>query len=255
MTSKPFNFLINTENYDILGRLVHQLETQVKNNEGILSRIADIADHALRYPMLPESEAPKDSQCEEPNENNGVYDFANGEEEGDELRHYLDSKYKLDQMKADDKQFEDVKNTKLRQLLSDHAKLKKILEAKKRVNGQLFHVYMKYDQLLREVILPQLAQDVSKANIEQIRQIQEHTVERKLGAEKQLWEKYCEYTRVLETVKTVNHALLGILEGYMDRADIERLGAQLEILRELIEHMKSGKLERVREPVLFGFGR
>lgn len=256
MTSKTFNFLINTENYDTLNSLVKQLESQVKSNEAVLGRIANIADHTLRYPDLVVSEQPQaaDKSGKPGNGDTENIEIVTADGDGDELRHYLDSKYKLDQMKREDQQFAEVENPKLRQLLSDHAKLQQILNAKKRVNGQLLQIYMKYDQLLREVILPKLGQDISRANIERIQHIGKHDVETKLGAEQRLWNKYHQYVGVLEKVKMVNHALLRILDGYLDQADIQRLEAQLRILHELVGHMRNGKLERKREPVLFRFG-
>lgn len=249
MTSKSFNFLINTENYDTLSGLVKQLQQQIKKNETVFARIANIADEHLQYPRV----TPEERNQEEngPNVANNTNDEYSSDE-GDELRHYLDSKYKLNLMEEEDQQFSDVENPRLRQLLGDNAKLQKILEAKKQVNGQLLQIYQKYHQLLQEVILPRLAEDISQENTAQLRSIKQHDVEQKFAAEKRLWDKYHEYMSVLETVKSVNRGLVHILQGHLNREDIKRLEAQFYILDELVEHLRNGNLERKRAPLRFG---
>lgn len=261
MTSKTFNFLINTENYDTLSGLVKQLEEQIKNNEDVLGRIANLTDHKLRFPLFtPQKPTHLQEQSQNGSRNGTIQTeelvtvdpaaSSSKDDEGDELRHYLDSKYKLNLMKEEDQRFSDVENKKLRQLLSDHAKLQKILDAKRQMNGELLQIYRQYDQLLREVILPRLAEDISRGNIEQIQRIKKNDVEAKLRGEKRLWDKYHEYVSVLEKVKTVNRGLLQVLQGFLNREEVKRLEAQFHILEELVAHLRNGKLERRRGPVL-----
>lgn len=233
MATRESNFLLNTENYDTLYLLVTRLRKQVEENENLVGRIAKLIDHSFRAP------APFNAETE-------AESASSIEEEGDELRHYLDSKYKLDQMKDEEEQFQDVENGRLRQLLCDNAKLMRILEAKKKANSELLQIYFEYERLLREVVLPKLAEDVSRRSIENIQNVKKN-VAVKYEAEARFWEKYHEYVLVLERAKNAILGLLRIVQEKLDGDDLRRLETQFLILQELVGHAQQGNLTRKRD--------
>lgn len=242
MSSNGSSFLLNTENYDPLFKIVRQITLKIRENEKILGRIANVVDERIRYPEFPYTdEIPliNDDEIRADVE----YQIS---EEGDCLRNILDQKFAANKA-TDVHQFDDVENPILRQLLCDNFRLLQMKNAKIEKNRKLLEMNREYEQLLAGVIIPTLAQDVSKRNIENINTIQGDEVGRKLQSQQNIWNEYVNYVASIEKSVRLADKLTSVLEDTLDAGEMGKLSLQMLILESLKSQIVAEKkLRKVR---------
>lgn len=233
MAAGGANFLLNTENYDPLFEIVKQITSKIKENEKILARLASVVDEKINYPDLPHQE-----ETEEPNFGSESSNPVTAER--DYLRTTLDQKFKASDVE-ETTQFDDVENPVLRQLLSDNYRLLQVKKAKNEKLQQIVQINHEYERLLEEVIVPAVAQDISKRNVETLQRIREKEVDRKLNAQLELWEEYIKYVSVLDKSSRLVEKLSSLADESLDKREVEKLALQLIILERLKGQIESGK--------------
>lgn len=235
MTSTS-NVLLNTENYEPLFEMVTKITEKIRQNERILARIANMVDNKLVYPKE-DSDGVRLTREES--------ESSDEQENGDYLRSILDSKFSANNM-GEVKQFDDVENPVVRQLLSDNYRLLQMKKAKQAKNSELGRINLQYETLLADQIIPKLTKDVSEQNMKSIVRIRETEVERKLEAQLQLWHQYSRYIDFLDRAGQLVQKLVEALDGTLDSGAMDRLVVQLEILDRLRLHLAGQPLRRAR---------
>lgn len=233
MAAGGANFLLNTENYDPLFEIVKQITSKIKENEKILARLANVVDEKINYPDLPHQEETEEANFGSESSNPVTA-------ERDYLRTILDQKFKASAVE-ETTQFDDVENPVLRQLLSDNYRLLQVKKAKNEKLKQIVQINHEYERLLEEVIVPAVAQDISKRNVETLQRIREKEVDRKLNAQLELWEEYIKYVSVLDKSSRLVEKLSSLADESLDKREVEKLALQLNILERLKGQIESGK--------------
>lgn len=247
MSTTPYNFLLNTESYDPLFDLVERLTKTVQKNGDIIGRLTDVVDAKFAYPLIPDEESAKkeaqDEQAKGESADEAKASTTGPDESRDDfLRHHLDETLQLKQIEVT--QFDNVENRELRQLLIDNFRLMKVRDGKRRFNGELLRIYKTYEELLMELVLPQLAQDVNNYNVECIQRMKTEELETKLSCDAGVWLAYSKYLEQMEKAKQVTELMLQVMADSLQNDELERLELQLMILEELTWYIKSGKLQR-----------
>lgn len=231
--SLPYKHLLNMENLEPVKRLVQELTENIEKNDEVLASIARSIDSKLCLPSVPNVEEPQSEESPVP----------------DPLKALIESKY-LPEKKEENDKFASVLNPRLRQLLIDNEALLKLHKAKVEQNKQLFQIYQEYEELIKSIVLPQLAKVVYEYNIEKVAYMREKTLEDKLELDGKVWEKYIEYVENLDKIYGVVLVLVEALQG-MDGKDLQRLEQQLLIVGRLAEVAKQ-RTREFKRPMLGG---
>lgn len=224
--STPYNFILNTESYDPLYDLVRRLSKSVEENSDIIGRLTKVVDVNLKYPTVPGT------------------DTATPKRE-DPLRNFLEENLNLKAVSVDGR-FDDIQNLELRQLLEDNYRLMKVRDAKTRLNAELISIYKAYEQLLLEVVLPQLARDVYENNAKCAERMMGSDLDTREKSEGETWLVYLTYVEKLEQTRSVTQKLLEVMDAHLGSEEVARLELQLTIVKDLIAQVKSGSLARVK---------
>lgn len=235
MGSNSHNFLLNTENHEPLHELVEGLIGKIKENEEIIGRLNSVVDTKFRFPEVPEQQQTTDIIQEEQE--------LEVQPEGDYLRHYLDLKFGLNEIRNEDK-FEEAEDPKLKQLLIDNDKLMSIRRAQEEKNRQLLAIQQKYEMLLAQVILPTLSNDISKYNIGCIEKMRESDVDLKMECDAKVWDRYGQYMDRLQKTYRLSSMLKKLLANHIDNDQLQKLNLQLMIVEELMKYSDLSRPKR-----------
>ncbi|KAF3988705.1 hypothetical protein FT663_03230 [Candidozyma haemuli var. vulneris] len=233
-----YKYLLNMENHGPINRLVKELSTKIQENEAILANISRSIDTKITLPQLP-GENNKEKHQEQADSN-----------KSDSLRALIDEKYlsKMDHVE----QFEEVQNTRLRQLLIDNKALAELHKARCEQNKQFYRSYQGYEKLIQIVILPQLTKLVCDYNIEKITDLRQKRLQEKLALDEALWEKYVQYVANLDKIYHIVSETVEALQSVLDEPQVQRLEQQLLIVERLALVAKNGHTQLKRPQILSG---
>lgn len=210
MTS-PYTRFLNAENYDRIFDTIKEFNLVIEEREQSIRRIVNKVDTEIKYPAAPAETSREDN---------------------DSFRNLLDNKYKLSTM-DDGELFQHVEDGHIRQLLRDNYKLTKIRAGMVQENSGLLAVHQQYRDLLLNVLLPELSKSVCGRNEARLIKMRDSGVLVKLGADKMLWDKYCEYLESLTAARELAGTILKTYADYLDDDQMVRLTLQLEIVNKL----------------------
>lgn len=204
------NFLLQTDNYDPLIKLVNQVNEKINKNNQLIETILNTAD-SLTFPskLTPLN---NDSQSE------------------DELRYHLDMKYKLHEMEAP--KFEDVKDPMMKQLLIDNYKLLQIKKINQVVNVSLFNIVRQYEEFIGQTLIPMLREDFGKEASRGYVSLTK-IVDNKLQANEVLWQRYNDYIIQLQRLFDLFNQLSSMLQ-LLDSNAVVELESKLIAIESLI---------------------
>lgn len=225
--NNSFGFLLNTENIDPLLESVNKLSQRVEQNAEILNRLTYAVDNDFKFPELPiDIENTKTANT-------------NDKEQNDPLRLLLNQKYKLDKVSIEDDLINRVENTRIKQLLLDNEKLRRLQVSKKKANTELYGIIQEYEAFIIETMQPRLKNDIEiyRASIEN--DLKTKDIPSKFAATEKLWSRYITYINHLEKLSNLCDSFMKLFEDKLNSKEILTIEQKLISINELKSNLKS----------------
>lgn len=230
-------FLLQTDNNEPLVEFIEKLTYKVDNNEKVIKEVVEKFD-SLKFPQ--ELQGSKHNSSHSTNKNGDEHKIAeNYRGEEDELRHHLDSKYQLQKM-GYPKEFDEVQNGWVKQLLIDNYKLIKIKQSKRITNYKLLTILDDYRNFINKDLLPSIRKDF-KALVDQETGNFDRVLKYKLSVNEKVWSEYNSYLNTLQRIFELLHSLLTLLDS-LDSDVMQNLEMKLSALEDLIKKVKGKEI-------------
>lgn len=172
----------------------------------------------------------------EKNDDNKTGQKSNEMEVGsDTLRDYIDNAL-LSEDPMNEPKLEMIKSDQIRKLLQDNFRLSVLKKKKTNANQKFMKILSGYELLLVRVILPRLSQQFSTRNLRMIEDIRSKVLPQRNEAEANIWKAHVEYVEKLGRLQKLTDSMTAVTEELIELPMINRLGAQLEILKNLMEY-------------------
>ncbi|CAK7904826.1 hypothetical protein CAAN1_20S00760 [[Candida] anglica] len=222
-------FLLQTENFEPLLKLIDQLSLKVEENQEIIERITKKIDGEFDFPEYKPIKLEEDGI-----EKNGTTTTKkNKAASPDILRLFLNDKYKLDQIKIDETGGNQKgENDTIRGLRNDIARLRKLRDSNSKKNKDLYQIILDYEMFVVKDILPRIREDIARYQQESTQDIREQQMVAKFTSESKLWEDYNSYVEHLDRLVLACHRLTEMTDVVNSR-EMSILEQKLAILNEI----------------------
>lgn len=218
-------FLLQTENFEPLLKLIDSLNSKIVENQDTIDRLTNAVDHKFDYPDV-------DKKIEEVK--------APAAEHEDILSLFIQEKYKLDQIKIPS----DVGQSEIprvAQLRKDIARLKILRDSNSEKNKQLFQIIQDYEMFIVSDVLPKMRQDIERYRAHLFLDIKLRQLDEKTSAESKLWSNYALYVEQLNRLIIACEKLGTLMEEEIGGEEVRILEQKLRIVHQIKGYLTEGR--------------
>ncbi|CAH2353563.1 hypothetical protein CLIB1423_11S02586 [[Candida] railenensis] len=219
-------FLLQTENFEPLLKLIDSLNHKIAENQDIIDRLTKVIDHKFDYPDI-------DKRIEEIK--------TPAAEHEDILSLFLQEKYKLDQIRIPS----DVGRSevpRVAQLRKDIARLKILRDSNSAKNQQLFQIIQDYEMFIVSDVLPKMREDIERYRAQSFSDIKLRQLDEKTSAESKLWSNYTLYVEQLNRLIIACEKLSNLMEEEIDGEEIRILEQKLRVIHQIRSYLTEGRV-------------
>lgn len=249
--SFPHFFFLKTENVQPLIILVNKLNKKIEKNQKIINRLTNLIDINLKFPDqinsidIEDHNSNDDIELNFYNENNDNNDNNDNEKKINDnsiinelpLTNLLNKKYQFDKIKPT-KDYNHIKNPKIKQLLIDNDKLKTLKKINNFKNHELLKIYQDYEFFIIEKILPNLRNDIFDYNKSCIEKISKINYQDKESLNNEIWQRYNYFINCLFNLFKLCNQVLELINQDLTNDEIKHFNSNLLIINNLIEYLK-----------------